>query len=999
MKQSHLSVESTPFTHAPCVAFYSSLGFAVVAHQGREAWLKLPGPAADSLPLRISQKKTDAALDKPPKREDHQALLDALPSDPHGATLELEADSLDNIAEKLAAAGFAFVLHNLVPTQASLLALDPRGNLVRINNYSLTKKKLAARSMRYSAAPYPTHSLDDLSPQLDQFIPKETTATPETTASPSAIPKKIGILTSGGDSSGMNAAVRSVTRIALQRGCVPFAIHEGYEGLVEGGDLIKKLEWSDVRGFLGIGGTVIGTARCMSFRKREGRLKAAYNMIKHGIDALVVIGGDGSLTGADLLRGEWKGLVDELVATGRLQAEECAHLREYLTIVGLVGSIDNDMSSTDITIGAFTSLHRICESLDSLTSTAMSHQRAFVVEVMGRHCGWLALMSAISVGADWVFLPERPPPMDVAKYGTNWEDEMCEKLKENRKVGSRLTLVIICEGAIDQNLNPIKPEYVKSVLDTRLGFDTRVTQLGHVQRGGAPCAYDRYLATVQGVEAVEAVLRSTPDTPSPMIGIRENKITASPLMDAVRLTQSVAEAIGKKDFKKAMDLRDPEFTSTLNAYVESNMYGTGNMDCHIPEKQRMRIAIIHTGAPAGGMNTATRIAARLCLNRGHTPLAIRNGFSGLCRDEVTPLTWQEVIGWQSKGGSLLGTNRDHPQPIRGTNVPNLSDAYASSYIDCGTIAYHMQKHNIQGLMIIGGFEAYTSLVTLDAARGTYPAFCIPMVNLPATVSNNVPGTDFSLGSDTALNAIVEATDCIKLSASASQKRVFVVEVQGGNCGYLAVLGGLASGAFTCYTPESGITLDMLHRDVKHLTSLYQEEQSERQEINGEGRIIFRAEAASKTYTTQTISNILKCESQGLFDTRTTVLGHLQQGGVPSPLDRIRATRLSVNCVNWLQKAFVESVEAREALGKKEAGGVGEFMPGYTSKKEHACVIGIMGDNVVFTPVETLLEETDMDKRRGKHAWWIKLIRLIKVLSKYYYEPLDVEAEEEVGEVV
>ncbi|KAI8608940.1 phosphofructokinase-domain-containing protein [Chytriomyces sp. MP71] len=764
----------------------------------------------------------------------------------------------------------------------------------------------------------------------------------------------------------MNAAVRAVARIALQRGCTPFAIHEGYEGLVEGGTMIRKLEWSDVRGFLSLGGTVIGTARSMRFRTREGRLLAAFNMIKNGIDALVVCGGDGSLTGADLLRSEWKGLCDELVETGKLQADDCAHLREHLTIVGLVGSIDNDMSSTDITIGAVTSLHRICEALDSLTSTAQSHQRAFVVEVMGRHCGWLALMAAISVGADWVFLPERPPPIDGGRYGTNWEEEMCDRLSQNRKLGCRVSLVIICEGAIDQNLKPIKPDFVKTVLESRLGLDTRVTTLGHIQRGGAPCAYDRYLATVQGVEAVEAVLRSTPDIPAPMIGISENKITAEPLMEAVRMTHDVAEAISQKNFKRAMDLRNPEFTSAYNAYIESHILG-GEADKHVPEDQRIRVGIIHTGAPAGGMNAATRVAARLCLNRGHIPLGIKNGFSGLVRGEVAPITWQQVISWQSLGGSELGTNRDHPTPVPGTNVPDISDAYATGFIDCGLIAYALQKHNIQSLLIVGGFEAYTSIVTLNAARHIYPAFCIPMVILPATVSNNVPGTDVSIGSDTALNTIVECADRIKLSATASQKRVFVVEVQGGNCGYLAVMGGLASGATTVYIPEEGISLDMLQRDARHLNARYLEENLDAQK--SEGRIIFRAEAASKVYTTAMLSAIFKEEGKGLFDSRTAVLGHLQQGGVPSPLDRIRATRLAVQLTNRLNVAGFARID------------------GYNNSPENAVVVGVRGADVVFTPVEKLLKETDLRKRRGTSAWWMGLMRLIKVLSKYYYEPV------------
>ncbi|KAI9354855.1 phosphofructokinase-domain-containing protein [Zopfochytrium polystomum] len=790
----------------------------------------------------------------------------------------------------------------------------------------------------------------------------------------------------------MNAAVRAVARVSLQRGCVPFAIYEGYEGLVEGGDKIKKLGWHDVKGFLSIGGTVIGTARSMRFRTREGRLTAAENMVKNGIDALIVIGGDGSLTGADTLRAEWSGLVDELVSTGRLVEEECSHLRHHLTIVGLVGSIDNDMSSTDITIGAMSSLQRICESLDSLTSTAMSHQRAFVVEVMGRHCGWLGLMAAISVGADWVFLPERPPPLDTAKYGENWEDEMCEKLAMNRKHGSRKTLVIVAEGAIDRNLKPIKPDYIKTVIEHRLGLDTRVTTLGHVQRGGTPAAYDRYLATVQGVEAVEAVLRSTRDTPAPMIGMNQNKITAGPLMDAVKLTHEVAEAISRKDFARAMELRDPDFTAAYNAYIESHLMSAENA---VKADTPLRIGIIHVGAPAGGMNAATRVAARVCLNRGHTPLGIRDGFSGLVRDEVFPLTWEQVKGWQVRGGSELGTNRDHPEPLNAADAASgnggvkVKPKGITTWVPCGLIAYHLQKHGIQALLIVGGFEAFTSMAVLAAARSTFPAFCIPMVTLPATISNNVPGTDFSIGSDTALNAIVEACDRIKLSATASQMRVFVVEVHGGNCGYLAVLAGLAAGAMNVYIPEEGITLAQLQQDVQMLCSRFGREASASAQGKGqrsEGRVILRTESASAdTYTTDVIARILRTEGGGLYDSRTAVLGHLQQGGVPSPLDRVRASRLAVNCVDWIQAACAEAGTAATA-----AAAAAVLPRVYTRRPDHACVIGIRGASVEFTPVDRLLADADVQKRTGKSAWWMGLRRLIKVLSKYYYSEEDGE---------
>lgn len=179
------------------------------------------------------------------------------------------------------------------------------------------------------------------------------------------------------------------------------------------------------------------------------------------------------------------------------------------------------------------------------------------------------------------------------------------------------------------------------------------------------------------------------------------------------------------------------------------------------------------GAPAGGMNAATRTAVRYCIRQGHTPLAIQNGFRGLLDDSVLELSWLGVDSWMGRGGSELGTNRTQPD------------------IDLGAIAAKFQKHNFHAFMMIGGFEAFTALLILHGGRKHYPAFHVPMVHLPATISNNVPLTEFSLGSDTSLNALVDACDAIKQSASASRNRVFVVETQGGKCGYIATVGALA----------------------------------------------------------------------------------------------------------------------------------------------------------------------------------------------------------------
>ncbi|CCO28609.1 6-phosphofructokinase [Rhizoctonia solani AG-1 IB] len=738
---------------------------------------------------------------------------------------------------------------------------------------------------------------------------------------------KIAVLTSGGDSAGMNAAnLRFGDGELFKQGEGDAEDRPDKKTLK--GRYIVKVGWDDVRGWMGEGGTLIGTARCAAFRQVEGRMTAAYNLIKEGIDALVVCGGDGSLTGADRLRAEWPELVAGLLQQGRITKEQ-SELYGHLKIVGLVGSIDNDMAMTDLTIGAPTALHRICESIDNINSTASSHSRAFVVEVMGRHCGWLALLAGVSAGADFIFIPENPPEAHP------WEEEMCEIIQRHRKQGKRKTIVIVAEGAHDRELNPIRPEYVKDILTEKLGLDTRVTTLGHTQRGGTPCAFDRVLPTLQGVEAVDALLESTPETPSYMIGISENQITRKPLMEAVEQTQAVAKAISEKDFAKAMSLRDPEFKDYLEAFILTSALDAG---IKLSESKRLRIGIIHMGAPAGGMNAATRAAVRYCLERGHTPLAINNGFTGLLDDSVTQLSWLRVDNWMTRGGSELGTNR---------TLPN---------IDLGAVASKFQGHHFDALFMIGGFEAFSALLILEKGRENYPAFNIPMVHLPATISNNVPLTEFSLGSDTSLNALVDACDSIKQSAQANRNRVFVVETQGGQCGYLATLGALAVGAAVVYTPEVGINLDLLRTDVNFLKTRYS------LDVKGksEGRLVIISEKASSVYTTDVVTKVIAEEGRGLFDSRSASLGHTLQGGIPSPIDRARAVRLSIKCMKFLEQ---------HALS-----------PSRRSPPESAAVITIQGTSIKLTPVHEMVQHADMKKRVGKNPWWTGIKQLTETLG-------------------
>jgi 6-phosphofructokinase 1 len=268
-------------------------------------------------------------------------------------------------------------------------------------------------------------------------------------------------------------------------------------------------------------------------------------------------------------------------------------------------------------------------------------------------------MAGIATGADFIFIPENPPQ-------ENWEDEMCAIVRKHRELGKRKTIVIVAEGAHDRNLKKITATYLKDLLaGERLKLDTRITTLGHVQRGGQASAYDRMLSTLQGAEAVNAVLEATPETPSPVICIVENQIVRRPLLEAVAQTHQVAECIKQKDFLKAMSLRDAEFTEYYHAYQITT--STDKPEMRLPENERMRIGIIHVGAPAGGMNAATRAAVAYCLTRGHTPIALHNGFPGLCRHHddqpigsVRDFDWLETESWASRGGSEIGTNRNLP---------------------------------------------------------------------------------------------------------------------------------------------------------------------------------------------------------------------------------------------------------------------------------------------------------------------------------------------------
>ncbi|MEJ2209863.1 MAG: 6-phosphofructokinase [Anaerolineae bacterium] len=732
----------------------------------------------------------------------------------------------------------------------------------------------------------------------------------------------IAVLTSGGDAPGMNAAVRAVVRTALDLGARVYAIYDGYHGMVEGGACIREMMWEDVGGILHQGGTIIGTARCSEFRTRQGRRQAAGNLVANGIDRLVVIGGDGSLTGANIFRQEWPELLEELVECGKID-RAMADAHPFLEIVGLVGSIDNDMFGTDMTIGADTALHRITEAVDAITSTAASHQRTFIVEVMGRNCGYLALMGGLATGANWVLIPETPPDVD------DWEGEMCRNLKAGRKIGRRHSIVMIAEGARDRQGNPITSDYVKKVLESRLGEEVRITILGHVQRGGAPSAFDRYMSTVLGHAAATTILKEGQASEAQLVGIRQHDVIHSPLLESVARTHEVADLIANHQYERAMAMRGGSFSDSfriLRTLLRAHP--------HEPEpgQKELRLAVLHCGGPAPGMNTAVRAAVRLGIDQGHTMLAVHNGFVGLAEGDLQEMDWMSVSAWVSRGGAELGTNR---------KVPQVSDFYA--------IARQLEAHRVDGLLMIGGWDGYEAAYELFRRRDEFPSFRIPILCLPASIDNNLPGSQLSIGADTALNVIINNVDKIKQSAVAS-RRCFVVEVMGGDSGYLALITGLASGAERVYLPEEGVTLADLQTDVDKLVEGF--------EHGKRLGLMIRNENADQFYTTDFITALFEKEGGPLFDVRQAILGHVQQGGNPSPFDRIQATRLASRSIDYL----IEQAS-------------GGFDP------PAGAMIGLQRGQVRFTSLEDFPRLIDKDARRPKDQWWLELRPIARIMAK------------------
>ena len=308
----------------------------------------------------------------------------------------------------------------------------------------------------------------------------------------------IGVLTSGGDSPGMNAAVRAVVRSAEFHNIECYGIYKGYEGLIS--DEIKKLNARSVKNIVNKGGTILKSARCLEFRTKEGRFKAKNNLDKYGINSLIIIGGNGSLLG------------------GKIFEEE-----HGINVVGIPGTIDNDLAGTRRTLGYDTALNTAVEAIDKIRDTAISHNRLFFIEVMGKGSGHIALNAGIGAGAEEVLIPEKNMGID----------RLLKSLKHSEKSGKSSSIIVVSEGEkIGDNVFKFSSYIEKNFPH----YETRVSILGHIQRGGSPSCYDRVLASRMGVFAVDCLLKGLSKI---MVGIIDDTIVTIPIDDALKGGQEI----------------------------------------------------------------------------------------------------------------------------------------------------------------------------------------------------------------------------------------------------------------------------------------------------------------------------------------------------------------------------------------------------------------------------------------------------------------------------
>jgi len=693
---------------------------------------------------------------------------------------------------------------------------------------------------------------------------------------------KLIILASGGDAPGMNPALRAAVRCWLYKSQADIrenneyniiAVKDGYNGLVCE-DVIKNYNKGNVRGLLPRGGTVIGAGRCENLKNKDSderkKIKTYLGSEQDNLAGLIVIGGDGS----------FRGMKDVLL-------DECK-----VRVIGIPATIDNDIWGTDFSLGVDTALNTNADLIDKIRDTAAAFRRTFVVEIMGRNCGYLALATAIATESEAFFLPEEDMSFEML---TDIKKNL-DILYENKFLD---TVIIAAEGA------KLKLPTIENFLQTFTKWEIRGVVPGYTQRGGSPSAIDRILGCRFAWRAVNELKEKQTGSYA--------KVTSLNGIDT-RLDVNLDEIIKKSG--KCSKKDDLRYRKMIKLQRDLSSYSAP-----LPYNDRIgtSLLVIH-GPDAPGINAAIRAFTRLALRTrvgekftGFRTIAVRKGLEGLSTPglpmtEFIELDWDKTTGFCYSGGVPSNLAQRHNiDPIsagprnwlRGTpievaikemrnNIRNLEENPEGGRL----------PFTINNLVVIGGRDALDSIKELENN-----GFGLPIIYIPASIDNNIPFTDFSIGYDTALNNGVKAIDKIKDTAL-SEGRVILIETMGGLSGFLPLSIGIATGVEHIFIPE-------LFKKKPELKDMEEVAKKIGEKLSGNRRSIRRTHAILVFHESIVkkmggIDSLVQYfgqygkNSPYPYEVRPTVLGYTLRGGTPSAFDRILATCLGAEAANTLK---------------------------------------------------------------------------------------------------
>ncbi len=639
-------------------------------------------------------------------------------------------------------------------------------------------------------------------------------AKPKEPAKPCKV-KTIGVLTSGGDAPGMNAAVRAVVRTAISYGIKVKGIYRGFSGLIY--EEFVDLESDSVSDILQRGGTFLYTARCPEMITEEGQDRAAAMCKKHGIDALVIIGGDGSFRGALSLA------------------------QRGINVIGVPGTIDLDIACTEYTIGFDTAVNTAMDAIDKIRDSSTSHERCSIIEVMGRHAGYIALWCGIANGAEAVLSTE------LYNYE---EQKLIEDIKKKRENGRKHYIIINAEGIGDSEGMAKRIEYAT-------GVPTTATILGYLQRGGSPTCKDRVFASAMGAKAVD-ILKNGGE--KRVIAYKNGEFVDFDMEEALAMKKTLdphmVAMLGRLTRKG--DSKTMAFEGMLpveDATETGKRKGRG-------AKQIKTIGIMTGGEDAPGMNAAIRAVVRSAIGYDMKVWGIYRGYAGLLEKDALEMSNKTMSETVQKGGTLLLA------------------------ADCPEI--HTKEGKEKAVKIIRemGLDALVVIGNNDSLKvaGELSDLGVNVIGIPATIDLDVACTEYTVGFDTAVNTAMRAIDKIR-DTSASHERCSIIEVAGEHSAYNALWCGIANGA------EDVVTERGTDRDEQRIISSI----ISKKRLGKKLHLIVNSESVG--HSKSLAKNIQFATG---LEARATILGQLQRGGTPSCMDRVFASSMGGKAVEVLR---------------------------------------------------------------------------------------------------